>query len=70
MKACRFTAHSAHACLSTAPTERLKLSAESWQDKALRKRNLSGPDSRVEKSTGPGGCTQPRKRKPKKPLSS
>jgi hypothetical protein len=39
MKACRFTAHSAHACLSTAPTDRLKLSAESWQDKALRKRN-------------------------------
>ena len=55
MKSCRFTAHSAHACLSTAPTDRLKLSAESWQDKALRKRNPSGPDSRVEKSTVPGG---------------
>jgi hypothetical protein len=55
MKACRITAHSAHACLSTAPIDRLTLSAESWQHKALRKRNLSGPDSRVEKSTLPGG---------------
>jgi hypothetical protein len=55
MKACRITAHSAHACLSTAPIDRLKLPAESWQDKALRKRNLSGPSLRVEKSTLPEG---------------
>lgn len=55
MKARRFTAHSARACISTAPPPIVINSRpESWRNKALPKRNLSGPDLRVEKSTAPG----------------